>query len=118
MAPSTRLNRDALDRILEQQLGLITRRQSLAVGLTGHALQHRLRVGGPWQYLLPGVYLTATGSPRYIQKEMAALLYAGPESVITGPAALSCHHIRVEPSDLVDVLVPVRRQRRDVALTR
>jgi hypothetical protein len=118
MAPSTRLNRDALDRILEQQLGVITRRQSLAVGLTGHALDHRLRVGGPWQHLLPGVYLTATGSPRYLQKEMAALLYAGPEGVITGPAALSRHHIRAEPSDLVDVLVPLSRQRRDVSFVR
>jgi hypothetical protein len=49
---------------------------------------------------------------------MAALLYAGPGSVITGPAALRSHHIRTELADTVDVLVPSRRQRRDTNFVR
>ena len=77
MAPSTRPDRDALDRILEQQLDVISRQQALAAGLTSHALRHRLRPGGPWQSLLPGVYIAATGAPTTLQQEMAALLYAG-----------------------------------------
>ena len=44
--------------------------------------------------LLPGVYMAATGAPTTLQQEMAAMLYAGSGSVITGPAALRCHHIR------------------------
>ena len=118
MTRSPRPDPDALDRILHKQLGVISRHQVPATGLTAGALRHRLRPGGPWQALLPGVYLTATGTPTTLQREMAALLYAGPAGVITGPAALRCHHIRAEPSDLVDVLVPAAIQRRDAAFVR
>jgi hypothetical protein len=118
MTSSTRLNRDALDQILERQLDLITRRQALAVGLTRHALQHRLRPEGPWRLALPSVYLAATGTLTFGQQEMAAILYGGPGSVITGPAALRWHHVRVPPVTLVDVLVPIARQRRNLAFVR
>jgi hypothetical protein len=112
MARTTRLDHDALDRLLIQQLDVIARSQALAVGVTDNALQHRLRPCGPWQGLLPGVYMAATGAPTTLQHEMAALLYAGPGSLITGPAALRCHHIRCELTEIVDVLVPAVRQRR------
>jgi hypothetical protein len=118
MAPSTRLDRDALFRILEQQLEVISREQALTVGLTRHALAHRLRQGGPWSVLLPGVYMAATGAPTTLQQEMAALLHAGSGSVVTGPAALRCHHIRTELTDVVDVLVPASRVRRDAGFAR
>jgi hypothetical protein len=118
MAPSTRLDQDALFRVLEQQLDVIARQQALAAGLTKHALAHRLRPGGPWRGLLPGVYMAATGAPTTLQQEMAALLYAGPGSVITGPAALRSHHIRTELTEFVDVLVPSTRQRRDTNFVR
>ena len=95
MAPSTRLDQDALFRVLEQQLDVISRQQALAAGLTKHALAHRIRLGGPWRGLLPGVYMAATAVPTTLQQEMAALLYAGPGSVITGPAALRSHHIQI-----------------------
>ena len=82
-------------------------------------MQYRVRAGGPWQVLLPGVYLSASGTPRLIQKEMAALLYAGPGSLITGPMALLHHSIRSEPNlDLIDVLVPTRRQRHSTGFAR
>ena len=97
---------------------MITRHQALAAGLTRHALGHRLRAGGPWRILLPGIYIAATGTPTTLQQEMAALLYAGSGSVITGPAALRCHHIRGPSADLIDVLVPATRRRRDAAFVR
>jgi hypothetical protein len=118
MAPSTRADREALDRALEVQLGLITRQQALALNMTGPALRHRLRLGGPWQSVLPGVYLAATGTPTTLQLQMAALLYAGDGSLITGQAALLHHHIRGPAADLIDVLVPAARQRRDTAVVR
>jgi hypothetical protein len=118
MARTTRLDHDALDRLLIQQLDVISRRQALAVGVTDNALRHRLRPGGPWRALLPGVYMAATGAPTTLQQEMAALLYAGPGSVITGSAALRSHHIRIELTDMVDVLVPSARQRRDTKFVR
>ena len=118
MARTTRLDHDALDRLLIQQLDVISRRQALAAAVTDNALRHRLRPGGPWRGLLPGVYMAATGAPTTLQQEMAALLYAGPGSVITGPAALRSHHIRTELTEFVDVLVPSTRQRRDTDFVR
>ena len=97
---------------------MISRQQALTAGLTRHALGYRLRLGGPWRSLLPGVYMASTGTPTTLQQEMAAMLYAGSGSVITGPAALRCHHIRGTSSDLVDVLVPATRQTRDAAFVR
>jgi hypothetical protein len=117
MAPSKRPDY-AIGRTLEQQIELITREQALSAGLSRHGLQHRLRSGGPWRPLLPGVYLATTGTPTIIQQEMAAILYAGSGSVITGPAALRYHHFRSQPSTLTDILVPATRQRRDVAFVR
>jgi len=49
---------------------------------------------------------------------MAALLYAGDGSLITGQAALLHHHIRGPDTELVDVLVPATRVRRDAAFVR
>ena len=49
---------------------------------------------------------------------MAAQLYGGPQSVITGPAAALCHRIRAPESEFVDVLVPLGWQRRDAGFTR
>jgi hypothetical protein len=118
MASSTRIDRNALARTLDQQLGVMTRKQAVDTGLTRHALQHRLRLEGPWQSLLPGVYLAATGTPTLIQQEMAALLYAGPGSMITGLAAVRQHHIRGPATEFIDVLIPASRKRRDAAFVR
>ena len=97
---------------------MISRAQALAVGLTNHALRHRLRPGGPWHGLLPGVYMAATGAPTTLQQEMAALLYAGDGSLVTGPAALRSHDLRTEVTEIVDVLVPAARQRRDTGFVK
>lgn len=68
--------------------------------------------GGKWQKILPGIYSTVTGNPTAEQRHVAALLYAGSASVITGPAALRLHRLRSPGPDTIDVLVPwtVKRQ--------
>jgi hypothetical protein len=63
--------------------------------------------------LLPGVYLTATGQPTREQLLIASLLYAGPDGLITGPAALANYRIRGPQTRLIDVLVPAARKRSD-----
>jgi hypothetical protein len=118
MASSTPLDRNALFRTLEHQLYVITRQQALAVGLTRHALGYRLRVGGPWRSLLPGIYVAATGTPTTLQRQMAALLHAGDGSLITGQAALRHHHIWGPDAEVVDVLVPASRRRSDAEFVR
>ena len=103
----------ALAWTLGYQQGVLSRSQTLAGGLTRNTLQHRLRPGGPWQRLLPGVYLTATGQPAREQLLIASLLYAGPDGLITGPSALANYRIRGPQTRLVHVLVPATSKRSD-----
>jgi hypothetical protein len=110
---------DGLRELLDQQFSVVSRGQLLVLGMKDHAVQWRIRAGGPWQVLLPGVYLGLTGAPNLPQQEVAALLYAGPGSLITGPVALMHHGLR-SPGllDTVDVLVPAGRQRHSTGFVR
>ena len=85
------IDHDALDALLRKQQFVLSRAQAAGCGVTPAALQYRIRPGGPWQRLLPGVYLAVTGTPTPAQREIAALVYAGPGSVMTGLAALRRH---------------------------
>jgi hypothetical protein len=91
---------------MKRKYGVLSRRQALDAGLSVSQLNYRIRPGGPWQRLLPGVYLTVTGTPTPDQRDMATLLHAGKYSMITGLAALRRHSVSVPPAQLVDVLVP------------
>ena len=104
--------------LIDAQRQVVSREQALRGGMSPHAVAHRLRPGGPWRHFLPGVYLTTTGTPTQAQREIAALLYAGPRSVITGCAALRHHQLPASASDWVDVLVPVRAQRQSISYVR
>ena len=107
-----------LNRILAEQDHVISRTQVLACGMSPRALDLRVASSGPWQRLLPGVYLTVTGAVTQDQREMAALLYASPESLITGMAAARRHRLRPPGSDLVDLLIPWRLRRQSIAYVR
>jgi hypothetical protein len=110
---------DGLGDLLEKQSSVASRGQLLKLGMSDRAMQYRLRRGGPWQMLLPGVYLAASGIPSVSQKELAAMLYAGPGSIITGPMALLHHSIRSGSAvDVIDVLVPAGRQRLSTGFAR
>jgi hypothetical protein len=112
---STRLDVAALSSTLRRQHDVIAQRQAIACGMTRDALAHRLRPGGPWQQLLPRTYLAVTGTPTVDQKEMAALLYAGPRSVLTGRSALRGQSLANVTPSVIDVLVPASCQRKSVA---
>jgi hypothetical protein len=110
---------EGLGQLLDQQFAVVSREQLLALGMKDHVMQYRVRAGGPWQGLLPGVYLGVTGGPNLLQKEMAALLFAGPASLITGPTALLHYGTRSESDpDMIDVLVPIARQRHSTGFVR
>jgi hypothetical protein len=87
-------------------------------GMTPDQLRHRIRPGGPWQRLLPGVYLTVTGTPTRRQYEIAALQCGGADSVLTGTAALAHHGIRVREGGPIIVLVPAGKIRQNRGLVR
>jgi len=101
----------ALSAILKRQHFVISRSQALACGLPSDAIQHRIKLGGPWQRLLPGTYLALTGAPSTIQRDVAALVYAGPVSVITGRAALRGLGVSGDQPAMIDVLIPAHEQR-------
>ena len=90
---------------------MVSHTQADACGMTRSALRHRIRPSGPWQQLLPGVYLAVTGTPTLIQKEIAAALFAGPHGVLTGLSALRRHGMRVPEEGSISVLVPARQAR-------
>jgi hypothetical protein len=110
MAKSVKTDETALKLVLRRQQGLIGRRQALACGMTPGALRHLTRAGGPWQRLLPGTYLAATGTPTTEQREIAALVHGGKGSVLTGPAALRRHRIPAPDSPFVTILIPAWRK--------
>ena len=82
--------------------------------MTRSAIAYRLRDDGPWRPILPGVYLTVTGTATIEQRETAALLYAGPQSVITGPVAVRRHNLRCAGLNVLDVLIPADVHRKSI----
>jgi hypothetical protein len=107
-----------LNRILMEQYLVISRTQGLTCGMSSRTLDLRVALSGPWQRLLPGVYLAATGTVTQEQREMAALLYAGPQSLITGLAAVRRHRLRPPGLDVVDLLIPWTQRRQSTAYVR
>jgi hypothetical protein len=101
-----------LRRTLAAQRQVISRSQALACGIPRSTVNVWCTSGGKWQKIVPGIYSTVTGKPTSEQRHIAALLYAGTGSVITGPAAIRLHGLRSPGPDMVDVLVPwtVKRQ--------
>jgi hypothetical protein len=106
MRRATGIDFEWLERTLMRQHYVIARRQALESGMTEAVLKHRIRPGGPWQKLIPGVYLAVTGPVTTDQREMAALLHAGRRSVITGAVAVRRNGIRAPATNVVEVLVP------------
>jgi hypothetical protein len=111
-------DKDALARMLASQHDVIGRRQAIACGLTAKAIEHRLRLDGPWQVILPGVYVAGRGPLTDKQRAMAAWEHAGRAIAITGPAAVTWHGLPVQRSAFVDVLVPPDCRRTNAGFVR
>jgi hypothetical protein len=118
MTRSTKHDQAALVATLTRQYQVISRGQAMAVGMTTSALRQRLRPGGPWQRLLPGVFLAVTGTPTMDQRSVAALVYAGTGGLITGTAAVGLWGVLAPRSTIIDVLIPAARQRRSTGFVR
>jgi hypothetical protein len=112
------INHERLGRILVAQHQVITRTQALGCGIPQSTVSVWCKPGGKWQKMLPGVYLAVTGTPTQEQRQLAALLYAGPESVLTGPAAIRMRRLRAPATDMVDVLIPASVKRQSLGYVR
>ena len=107
--------------VADAQAGLITSAQLTEVGVSGRTTSRR-ELGGMWTRVLPGVHLVEGGEPTRHQRELAALLYAGAGSMLTGLVGTRRHGLRGALQDLesregianpspVHVLVPHERRR-------
>jgi hypothetical protein len=104
--------------MLARQDDLVTRRQAL-----DHMSEVEIdrRLGRSWQVILPGVYATFTGRLTARHRQRAALLLAGPESMLNDIDALRGHRVPYTPSDaFTRVLVrdSVQRASRDFVVIR
>ncbi len=108
----------SLARTAQRQLNMATYHQLKQAGIPPGTISGRSRRGGPWQRLLPRVYLLQTGPPDTRQHALSAVLYAahpsadplsGSTAALTGGAALALLGIRDAPPRPLDVLVRAPR---------
>ncbi|MDH6135237.1 hypothetical protein P3T37_004647 [Kitasatospora sp. MAA4] len=117
----------SLEELARRQQNVITASQLRARGVPARVVSGHCRRGGPWQRLLPRVYLLQENAPTPEQRIWAALLYAAQNgreegrregAVITGAAALALYGFAAVPRlpavTGVQVLVPRQRRLRDV----
>ncbi|MGY0024050.1 hypothetical protein [Streptomyces sp. cg35] len=94
-----------LRHLVETQRRVMSGAQLKAHGVTTSAVSEQCRPGGPWQQLLPGVFLLHPGPPTGEERLHAVLLYAGrvqdrrrpADGVPTQPAAGDPHGAPVVP---------------------
>ncbi|WP_369183937.1 hypothetical protein [Streptomyces sp. Y1] len=121
----------SLEELAKRQQNVVTASQLRARGVPGRIVTEHCRRGGPWQRLLPRVYLLQSGEPTPEQRMWAALLYAAQNgreegrregAVITGAAALALYGFATVPRlpavTGVDVLVPRQRRLKDAGEVR
>ncbi|MFE7121674.1 hypothetical protein ACFU99_40215, partial [Streptomyces sp. NPDC057654] len=127
-------DRALLARLVRRQRGLATHAQLRALGVSQGAIWNRARENGPWQRVLPRVYLLHSGVPDAVQRLLAAVLYAagqraagaplsGRSALLTGRAALHMapgSTTRHEAARLapVEVLIPDDRRVADADYVR
>jgi hypothetical protein len=99
--------------LARRQRGVLTRRQLTQLGVS--PAQVRWRLGRSWRLVLPGVVLLDWALPTDLQRCIAALLYAGPQSWLSGPSAGVLHRVLAPtPRARVHVLVAAPGRPRDV----
>ena len=90
----------------ELQAGVLTRSQALAAGLTDKTIAAHLR-RGRWQRLQRGVYATFSGTPSRECLLWAAVLRAGPRSVLSHHTAAQLWRLPAAESARIHITMPV-----------
>lgn len=99
------------DLLAASRHGVITITKLAELGVSRRTAHRRCAPSGPWQRLLPGVVLLGALPPTRRQLAEAALLFAGPGSMISGLDACRWHGMRNVPADhRIHVLVPHGRR--------
>lgn len=94
---------------MEQQAGVVSLAQAVTCGISASTV--RRWVGeGRWRRVRPAVFLV--GGHRYTDEARvrAVALWAGPQGVITGPAAAYWHRMLEQAPAFIDLTVPAGRK--------
>ncbi|MFE9993948.1 hypothetical protein [Streptomyces avermitilis] len=148
MNHNTPLSPRPLHHLSDAQRRVLTATQLRAHGVTAAETHEQCRPGGPWQQILPGVYLLHAGAPTSEECLHSVLMYAAraplsptppaiptqpgaqephapqpyQDAMITGLAALALHGFASAPPfpslDKIDVLVPKPRRLRSTGYAR
>ena len=94
--------------LLRGQRGVLTRAQALDAGLTGKAIEVKLR-SGRWQRLQTGVYATFSGEPPR-DSWLWAVLRAGPGAALSHQTAAELYGLLTVPAPVIHVTVPGSRR--------
>lgn len=95
--------------IARWQAGVISRRQLLDAGISAQTIKRRLG-RGRWQQLYRGVYAVFNGPPPREAWLWAAVLRAGPGSVLSHQTAAELHGLLDDPAEVIFVTVPAARR--------
>jgi very-short-patch-repair endonuclease len=107
---------EAWHELLARQEGVLSRRQALASGMSGHAWSWRL-TSERWSTLLPGVALSRPGAPTEAQLAWGAVLHCGEGAALTADLGLVVHGFRLgDQPDRIRVAVPEGRVVRRAAV--
>jgi hypothetical protein len=106
-------DKGAVARLFASQGGLASRAQLIELGVPPSTIRHRERPQGPWSRVLKGVCAGHDRVLTYLELLRAALLFAGPGSIVTGLAALRAHRVAAARAgdQRVKVLIPHGRRR-------
>jgi very-short-patch-repair endonuclease len=98
----------SLEALVEQQAGVVSLGQAVACGMSARTVRRWVQEGR-WRRVRPAVFLV--GGHRYTDEARirAVALWAGPEGVITGPAAAYWHRMLERAPAIVDLTVPAGR---------
>jgi hypothetical protein len=91
--------------LLTRQEGVIGRSQAMEFGLSADWMRQRIRAGH-WQRIQHGVYATFTGEINREAQLWAALLRAGPASVLSHQTAAELYGLTKPSSTLIHLTVP------------
>jgi very-short-patch-repair endonuclease len=90
------------------QAGILTRRQALSTGLTDAAIVARVETAR-WQRVHPGVLATLSGPLDRVAQLWAAVLFAGPEAVLSHETAAELFELGTGSEQRIHVTVPAGR---------
>lgn len=96
----------SIEDVLRRQAGVLSREQAVAAGMSVRTVQRRV-AAGTWTEVASGVYLAGghrLGSEALV---VAASLWGGPDSLVSGPAAAYWHGLLDAPGRVVDLAVPI-----------